>query len=248
MAEDHAGCWGCGACSSPRGAQAAVRGTERWQLSSWPERDPADQRSKPAGGDTPGDAALDCVIGPPRPPPEQHGIRELHQQNKRMMGMLQSRADAPPPPSAADLERSRRAAFEMFQTMAGTVGYLPGFELGTALNAAGHEVDDEQVQMLRRSFGLAPGDRMTYQQFAMMCDMLTSGRVPASPPRQRGEEEAFEAPGSPRYAADKGSKPPPPAAKPNKGKGAQHHLWLESKVEIPNKVRNQFYVQKREEL
>eukprot|EP00756_Hemistasia_phaeocysticola_P032628 Hpha_TRINITY_DN1641_c0_g1::TRINITY_DN1641_c0_g1_i1::g.48719::m.48719 len=253
---------------SPR---PALRGVPSWMLSAWPIPDPddwVDDDATATAADVPARRLVANAVGPPlalgggaypASPKSKEKTTEAVALTRRMMPQV---ADNIQPSLIADCavraplaiqqsgssvlqqEADARAAFEMFQVLRDRIGYLYAFDLPQAMNACGLEIDEQQEAELKRAFGLNPGDFVTFEQFKHMAEVVRSGSLGSSPPRERSEDPV---PGSPEYISDKIPKDKD-KGKPAPKRGGGYHKWMATSmgdsgngVEIPSSVRRKHY-------
>jgi len=235
---------------SPR---PALRGTPSWMLSAWPIPDPDDWTEEDPTADA--DASpFYRDLGSPTPKiPDK--AREARETTRYMMPMIAENTQIVPcamrsPPlaitngsSVLEQESEMRQAFECFQVLRGTCGYLYAFDLPQAMAANGIDIDEAQEAELTRAFGLAPRDLLTFEQFKHMAELVSSGQLGRSPPRVHDAP----VPGSPDWVADKVEKPPKGKPAPKQAATrAGYSKWMLTSmgdkgigVDVPAKVRHQ---------
>lgn len=233
----------------------AVQPQPSWALSAWPRQDPDDAAGRKMSTlNVMSDDQVHDQVGPPawvdRAPQENISrakMSVLEQQNRRMMEQLQQRNAGEPPKSQAQHAEDVREAFELLHTKQEKkdgeeepVAYLNAFDLPNAFDIAGlRGVDEGQARLLGQSVGAQPGGKVTFQQFAAMCNMVAAGQVPASPPRHRDPklQEAIDA-----LAEEDVSKKKKGGADGVKTKAGanNYHAWLAKKVQLPEQVYQDF--------
>ena len=208
-----------------------------WQLSAWPERDPDCREccAVTASNDPHESAVLNNLHGTPCPMQKEQV--QLQKDNQRMMRLLSERQGAKPTyESPQVIYDERRKAFSLFQCVYKGEQVIYAFDLQQALETAivGEELDESQIHLLLRQFGLAPGSYVNFDSFNAMCDLVMTNQVPnhqLSPPRERD----VPMPGSPEYASDK-KQPIPPKTNVFKN-SVPYYKQMDQKMQVPQKVR-----------
>eukprot|EP01060_Flectonema_neradi_P034857 TRINITY_DN624_c2_g1_i1.p1 TRINITY_DN624_c2_g1~~TRINITY_DN624_c2_g1_i1.p1 ORF type:complete len:244 (+),score=49.36 TRINITY_DN624_c2_g1_i1:49-732(+) len=208
-----------------------------WQLSAWPERDPECREcgAVTAPSDPQEDAILSQYHGTPCPMKKEQVT--LEKDNQRMLRILtENHNNKPAYESPQVMYDERRRAFTLFQCVHKGENVIYAFDLQQALETAiaGEELDESQVNLLLKQFGLLPGSYVSFDSFNAMCDLLMTNQVPnlqMSPPRERD----IPMPGSPEYSADK--KRPPPAKTVVMKNSVPYHKQMDQKMQVPQKVR-----------
>eukprot|EP01062_Namystynia_karyoxenos_P010855 TRINITY_DN13872_c0_g1_i1.p1 TRINITY_DN13872_c0_g1~~TRINITY_DN13872_c0_g1_i1.p1 ORF type:complete len:297 (+),score=93.65 TRINITY_DN13872_c0_g1_i1:85-891(+) len=158
--------------------------------------------------------------------------------NRQMMFELQTRGSQPAAaPTPSETRKQRLAAFRMFETVQGHHGWVAAFDLPAALLSAGAgQWEEDDLAGVRAGLGIERAGRVSFEQFEHICDLLGQ-----APPPTADEDEGEAAPGSPHYAAG-GGEPYRPRGEPkDKPPPRKCKEWLEGQVEVPRKVRSQFY-------